>query len=64
LENLAGCDIHSADRVHSEWQDVNPGDPLAIVRGRGTTLAAVEPGRSLVIAGWGPYAIRPIDART
>jgi hypothetical protein len=64
LENLAGCDIRNADRIHPEWQDVRAGDPLAIVRGWGTTLAAVEPGRSLVIAGWGTYAIRPIDART
>jgi DNA-binding NarL/FixJ family response regulator len=64
LENLAGCDIHSADRVHPEWQDVKPGDALAIMRGWGTKLAAVEPGRALVIQGWGTYAVRPIDAHT
>jgi len=64
LENLAGCDIHNADRIHPEWQDVKAGDPLAIVRDWGTKLAAVEPRRSLVIAGWGTYAIRPIDGRT
>jgi hypothetical protein len=64
LENLAGCDIHNADRIHPEWQDVTAGDPLAIVRGWGTRLAEVMPGRALVIAGWGTYAIRPIDAHT
>jgi hypothetical protein len=64
LENLAGCDIHNADRIHAEWQDVKAGDPLAIVRGWGTRFAAVESGRSLVIAGWGTYAIRPIDGHT
>jgi hypothetical protein len=64
LENLAGCDIHNADRIRPEWQDVKAGDPLAIVRGWGTRLAAVEPRRSLVIAGWGTYAIRPIDGHT
>jgi hypothetical protein len=25
LENLAGCDIHSADRIIPEWQDVKIG---------------------------------------
>jgi hypothetical protein len=64
LENLAGCDIHNANRIYPEWQDVKAGDPLAIVRGWRTRLAAVEPGRSLVIAGWGTYAIRPIDGHT
>jgi hypothetical protein len=64
LENLAGCDIHNADRIHPEWQDVKPGDPLAIMRGWGTKLAAVDPGRALVIDGWGTYAIRPTDAHT
>jgi hypothetical protein len=64
LENLAGCDIQNADRIHPEWQDVKPGDPLAIMRGWGTKLAAVDPGRALVIDGWGTYAVRPIDARS
>jgi hypothetical protein len=64
LENLAGCDIHSADRIHPEWQAVKPGDPLAIMRGWGTKLAAVDPGRALVIDGWGTYAVRPLDARS
>lgn len=26
LENLAGLDIHSADRIHPEWQDIKAGD--------------------------------------
>lgn len=64
LENLAGCDIRNADRVHPEWQDVTAGAPLAVLRGWGTRLAAVEPGRSLVIEGWGTYAVRPVDAHT
>lgn len=28
LENLVGCDIHSADTIHPEWQDTRPGDKL------------------------------------
>ena len=57
-------DIHSADRVHPEWQDVRPGDPLAIMRGWGRSVAARRAGRALVIAGWGTYVVRPIDADT
>jgi hypothetical protein len=60
LENLAGCEIRNADRIQPQWQDVKPGDPVAIMRGWGTKLAGVEPGRSLVIEGWGTYAVRPI----
>jgi hypothetical protein len=64
LENLAGCDIHSAGRIHPEWQDLRPGDTLAVLRGWGPKIAAVEPGRALVIEGWGTYAVRPLDAYT
>jgi hypothetical protein len=28
LENLAGCDIHNADRIHAEWQNTVPGDQV------------------------------------
>src|SRR3979411_1439588 len=28
LENLVGCDIHSADRIVPEWQDVEVGDEV------------------------------------
>jgi hypothetical protein len=64
LENLAGCELQNADRVHPEWQDIRPGDSLALIRGWGPRLLAVEPGRSLVIDGWGSYAVRPIDDQT
>jgi hypothetical protein len=28
LENLVGLDIHNADRIHEEWQNIKPGDPI------------------------------------
>ena len=28
LENLAGCDIHSADRIVPEWLDIKIGDAV------------------------------------
>ncbi len=32
LENLVGCDIHSADRIVPEWQDVAVGDEVSSIR--------------------------------
>lgn len=64
LENLAGCEVHSAERIHPEWQDLRAGDTLELLPGWGPKVVAVEPGRALVIEGWGSYVVRPIDART
>lgn len=30
LENLIGCQIHNADRIHPEWQNLKVGDPIAL----------------------------------
>jgi hypothetical protein len=54
LENLAGCDIHSADRVVPEWQDVGVGDEVRLAPQVGLTVAYVEQGRSLVLRGGVP----------
>lgn len=64
LENLAGCQVHSAERVHEEWQDLKPGDTLRLIAGTGPEIESVDPPRSLVIKGWGAYVIEPIDATT
>jgi hypothetical protein len=62
LENLAGCRLHSADEIHPEWQDREPGDPLVLFEGYSTPLLQVDPPRALVIENWGAYVIEPIDA--
>ena len=54
LENLAGCDIHSADRIVPSWQDVGPGDQVRLAPQVALAVAAVEPGRSLVLRGGVP----------
>jgi hypothetical protein len=54
LENLVGCDIHSADRIVPEWQDVHVGDGVYFSREVGLVVAAVEDGRSLVLRGGVP----------
>ena len=65
LENLAGCQIRSADRIHPEWQDVKPGDPIGMTPDFGTEVEAVQPGHALVIKNWGAYIVEPAgDSRT
>ena len=54
LENLAGCDIHSADQIVSRWQDVEEGDEVNLAPGMALVVAGVEPGRSLVLRGGVP----------
>src|SRR6476620_2516341 len=54
LENLVGCDIHSADRIAPEWQDVEVGDEVRFAPAVGLVVAVVERGRSLVLRGGVP----------
>jgi len=51
LENLVGCDIHSADRIVPEWQDVSVGDEVRFAPEVGLAVAFVEQARSLVLRG-------------
>jgi hypothetical protein len=51
LENLARCDIHSADRIRPEWQDIGVGDEVRLAPEVGLVVAALERGRSLVLRG-------------
>lgn len=51
LENLAGLDIHSADRIHPEWQDIKVGDPVHLAPTDSSDLAVglLGPPRTLVL---------------
>jgi hypothetical protein len=51
LENLVGCDIHSADAIVDAWQDVAVGDPFHLHPDMALAVAVVEPGRALVVRG-------------
>jgi hypothetical protein len=56
LENLVGCDIHSADRIVPEWQAVDVGDAVNVYPEVGLIVTQVEPSRALVLRGgfrWG-----------
>ena len=51
LENLAGCDIHSADQIVPGWQGVEVGDQIRLAPQAALTVALLERGRSLVLRG-------------
>jgi len=59
LENLAGCDIHSADRIVSEWQEVRVGDEVKLAPQVALEVAALEHGRALVLRGGVPMGNTP-----
>jgi hypothetical protein len=54
LENLIGCDIHSADRIGPEWQHVQAGDQVWLAPQVALAVAGVERGKSLVLRGGVP----------
>jgi hypothetical protein len=58
LENVAGCDIRDAERVHPEWQ-ARPGDPLVLhPKAPSLTVADVAEGRHLLAHGPADEAAR------
>ena len=63
LENLVGCDIHSADRIVPEWQGVQAGDEVRLAPEVALVVALVDRGRSLVLHGGLPLgsAAPPYD---
>jgi hypothetical protein len=59
LENLVGCNIHSADQIVPEWQDLKVGDQVKLHPEVGLDVAVVEPGRALVLRGGVPMGAVP-----
>ncbi|MEO8967075.1 MAG: SRPBCC family protein [Solirubrobacteraceae bacterium] len=59
IDNVMGCDIHSADRIVSEWQAVNVGDAVRLHPEVGLSVAVAEPGRALVLRGGVPIGRTP-----
>ena len=57
LENLLGLDIHSAEEIRPEWQDLAVGDRVILVRsgwmgmkeGYSLPVARVDPGQAIVL---------------
>ncbi|HET9172294.1 MAG TPA: hypothetical protein VFN97_22905 [Actinospica sp.] len=49
IENLFGLDMHSADRILPEFQDLKPGDVFAMGKGPRLQVEALEPETALVL---------------
>lgn len=54
LENLIGCDIANADRVHEEWQHPEVGDQVHLHPDVALDVAEVRDGSTLVLRGTNP----------
>ena len=59
LENLVGCDIHSADQIMPQWQDVGPGDQIRLAPQVALVVSTAEPGQSLVLRSGVPLGDTP-----
>jgi len=57
LENLAGLNIHSADEIHPDWQDLRAGEDFVTLDPDGVmkmTIVTLDPGRALVLRSGAP----------
>lgn len=59
LENLAGCRMHSADRIVPEWQSVQVGSEVNLHPEVAYDVAISDPGRALVLRGSVPMGNVP-----
>ena len=68
LENLVGCEIHSADHLLPEHQDLKVGDPIlfgpAEKKFPGQVVAEVQPERALIMVGLDPVTRLPEQSAT
>jgi hypothetical protein len=59
LENLVGCDIHSAHRIVPEWQRIDIGAQVKLAPQVALSVALVVPARALVLRGGIPMGNTP-----
>ena len=62
LENLAGCEMKNADRIHPEWQHREPGETVHLHPAGGLRVSVFKPGRALGLEGWGTFALEPLGS--
>jgi hypothetical protein len=51
LENLVGCDIHSALQINPDWQHLDVGESVRLAPEFALTVAVAKPPRTLVLHG-------------
>ena len=61
LENLAGCRMHNADRIHPEWQQRGIGDTVLLHPATGLKVARFEPPHSYAFEGGWYLALEPLN---
>lgn len=59
LENLVGCDMHSADDIIPECQGISVGAEVRLHPDVPLRVSVVEPGRALVLSGGVPMGETP-----
>ena len=65
LENMVGCHMRNADEVVPQWQELKVGDKVWLhPKAPPVQVAAIEPGRAIVLRGWGAFVLQPIDEKT
>jgi len=68
LENLVGCDMHSASRILPQYQDLKVGDPVLFGPAEknfpGQVVVAIEPCRSLVMCALDPVTRQAVESAT
>jgi hypothetical protein len=64
LENLAGCRMANADRVHMEWQRREIGEGVPLHPRLALPVTHFEPGRAIVLKGWGAFVVAPLTYRS
>jgi hypothetical protein len=60
LENLAGCRLRNADRVHPEWQHREVGETVLLHPATGPRLARFDRNRSYAFEGGWYFALEPL----
>src|SRR3954447_6022450 len=60
LENLAGCEMRNADAIHPEWQWRARGETVFLHRLYGLRVERFEPGRTIVLEGWGAFVLEAL----
>ena len=64
-ENLLGCHVRNADEIVPEWQGLKIGYSVWLhPQVPPVELAALDPGRALLLKGWGAFVLQPIGKRT
>jgi len=58
LENLAGCRMANADRIHPEWQHRDIGETVYLHPASGLKVQLFEPDRVLALEGWGALVLQ------